>query len=176
MRIHTAFLALFLLLFIGCVQDQKSERQTISPDTLQKSLEYANKHLIRTEDRQIDDYLARYNWNAVKTATGLRFLRYHEGRGMETVEGSLVRINFKISLINGVECYSSEIDGAKEFVIGRSNEINGLEEALLMMKVGDKAKLVIPSHLAFGLPGDQEKIPMRATLIYDVELLSVQNP
>jgi FKBP-type peptidyl-prolyl cis-trans isomerase len=176
MRIHTAFLAVFLWLFIGCGQEQKPDQQVISPDTLQKSLEYANKHLIRTEDRQIEDYLARYHWNAIQTPTGLRFLRYHEGKGMVAVEGSQVRINFRVSLINGVECYSSEIDGAKEFVLGRSNEINGLEEGLLMMKVGDKAKLVIPSHLAFGLPGDEEKIPMRATLIYDVELLSVQNP
>ena len=41
------------------------------------------------------------------------------------------------------------------------------------MKVGDKAKFIIPSHLAFGLLGDENKIPKRATLVYDVELIDV---
>jgi FKBP-type peptidyl-prolyl cis-trans isomerase len=165
-----------LLIFCGCNSSQDiPPAQLISPDTLRRSLDYANKQLVRSEDRQINDFIERYNWKTEKTPTGLRFLRYAEGKGIQPRVGNQVKIKFKVSLINGMECYNSDNDGPKKFVIGRSNEINGLEEGLLMMRVGDKAKLIIPSHLAFGLPGDMEKIPMRATVIYDVELLSVIN-
>ena len=41
------------------------------------------------------------------------------------------------------------------------------------MKEGDKAKLILPSHLAYGLIGDQNKIPQKATIIYDIELLEL---
>ncbi|MGE5317418.1 MAG: FKBP-type peptidyl-prolyl cis-trans isomerase, partial [Chloroflexota bacterium] len=40
--------------------------------------------------------------------------------------------------------------------------------------VGDHAKFVIPSHLGFGLIGDQNKVPPKSTLIYDIELLDLK--
>jgi FKBP-type peptidyl-prolyl cis-trans isomerase len=43
----------------------------------------------------------------------------------------------------------------------------------MLMKEGEKAIFIIPSHLAFGLLGDENKIPKRATLVYDVELVQV---
>ena len=51
---------------------------------------------------------------------------------------------------------------------------SGLEEGILLMKTGGKAKFILPPHLAYGLPGDGKKIPARAILVYDVELLSIQ--
>ena len=173
---YLLYISFIAVLLSACKEQSQKPLLNISKDSLDKALEVSNKQMLQAEERQITDLLNRYNWNAEKTATGLRFLIYLKGKGLTPVLGSKVKIHFKVALINGVECYDSEIDGAKEFVIGRSDEINGLEEGLMMMKVGDKAKLVIPSYLAFGLPGDMNKIPMRATLIYDVELLSVINP
>ena len=73
-----------------------------------------------------------------------------------------------------MECYNSDKDGLKLIELGKAEVESGLEEGILLMKVGDKAKLVIPSHLAFGLLGDENKIPKRATLIYDVELVEIK--
>jgi FKBP-type peptidyl-prolyl cis-trans isomerase len=42
------------------------------------------------------------------------------------------------------------------------------------MNVGDRAKFIVPSHLAFGLLGDQKMIPPQATLVYDVELINLK--
>jgi FKBP-type peptidyl-prolyl cis-trans isomerase len=42
------------------------------------------------------------------------------------------------------------------------------------MHVGDRAKFIVPSHLAFGLLGDQNKIPQHATLVYDIELVKIK--
>jgi FKBP-type peptidyl-prolyl cis-trans isomerase FkpA len=49
----------------------------------------------------------------------------------------------------------------------------GLEEGILLMHKGGKAKFILPSHLAFGLIGDQNKIPGKSTLIYDVNLIDL---
>jgi FKBP-type peptidyl-prolyl cis-trans isomerase len=51
---------------------------------------------------------------------------------------------------------------------------SGLEEVILFLKKGDRAKIIIPSHLAFGLVGDGNKIPAMATLVYDLELIELK--
>jgi FKBP-type peptidyl-prolyl cis-trans isomerase len=43
----------------------------------------------------------------------------------------------------------------------------------LLLRVGDKARFILPSHLAHGVPGDGVKIPRRATIIYDLELINI---
>ncbi len=165
-----------LIGFISCIfvlscGNNKTEKDKINLKEYEKPLEKANKHLVKTENEQIEDYISRYNWKMQETGTGLRYLIYEKGDGENAEKGKVVKINFTVNLINGNKCYSSIEDGPKEFVLGKSDEINGLHEGILLMKKGDKAKFIIPSHLAFGLLGDNEKIPMRATLIYDIELL-----
>jgi FKBP-type peptidyl-prolyl cis-trans isomerase len=79
-----------------------------------------------------------------------------------------------VRLIDGSEIYSSDQSGNKEFVIGRGGVESGLEEGILLMRQGDRAKFIIPSHLGFGLLGDQDKVPPKSTLIYDLELLELK--
>ena len=165
------FIGFFICVFVLSCSNKKTEKDNINLNDYEKPLENANKHLVKTENEQIEDYISRYNWKMQETGTGLRYLIYKKGDGENAEKGKVVKINFAVNLINGKKCYSSVEDGPKEFVLGKSDEINGLHEGILLMKKGDKAKFIIPSHLAFGLLGDNDKIPMRATLIYDVELL-----
>ena len=51
---------------------------------------------------------------------------------------------------------------------------DGLHKAVLYLKSGDKAKILIPSHLAHGLLGDSKKIPPMSPIIYDIEIISVK--
>ena len=57
------------------------------------------------------------------------------------------------------------------FTVGKGEVISGLEEGILLLHIGDKAKFIIPSHLAYGLLGDDNEIPTKATLIYDIEVV-----
>ena len=82
-------------------------------------------------------------------------------------------ISYEVRLINGNLCYSSAEKGPKEFTAGRGEVEVGIEEGILLMRVGDRAKFIVPSHLAFGLLGDQDKIPPQSTLIYDIELIKL---
>jgi FKBP-type peptidyl-prolyl cis-trans isomerase FkpA len=99
---------------------------------------------------------------------------YFHGSGAKVTRGKKVTIGFTVKLINGDLVYSSATDGLKEFEAGHGGVESGLEEGILLLRVGDKAKFIVPSHLAFGLLGDQRKIPQQATLIYDVELLNLK--
>ena len=99
---------------------------------------------------------------------------YKEGKGKKAETGDIVKINYKTSLLNGVNIYSSDESGAKEFEVGKAHVESGLEEGILLLKVGDKAKFIIPSHLGFGLLGDENKIPSKAALVYDIELISIE--
>lgn len=76
-------------------------------------------------------------------------------------------------MLTGDLVYSSEIAGEREFRIGRGGVELGLEEGILLMREGDKARFIMPSHLAHGVPGDGVKIPARAAIVYDLELLKV---
>ncbi|OPZ99705.1 MAG: putative FKBP-type peptidyl-prolyl cis-trans isomerase FkpA precursor [Bacteroidetes bacterium ADurb.Bin408] len=147
---------------------------TINSDSLKEPLEKANKHMIKVENEDIANYIRRHEWNMKTTGTGLRYMIYKQGTGSQAEPGDSVVINYKVNLINGIECYSSKETGPLRFLTGKSDVINGLEEAVLLMKVGDNAKVIIPSHLAYGLLGDEEKIPKRATLVYDIELTMVK--
>jgi FKBP-type peptidyl-prolyl cis-trans isomerase len=164
-------------MFISCGngKEQKPAKQIDTVNVYKKPLENVNKRLVKTEDEEINDFIARHGWKMNTTGTGLRYLIYKNGNGESSERGKVAKMNFSVRLITGDLCYSSKEEGPKEMLLGKSGEISGLEEALLLMKVGDKAKFIIPSHLAFGLLGDENKIPKRATLVYDIELLDVKS-
>ena len=135
-----------------------------------------NKAVVKTEDQEIGDLAGRYGWKMKTTPTGLRYMIYKNGTGERARKGKKATILYEIRLINGNLCYSSAQSGPKEFTIGQGGIESGAEEGILLMKVGDRAKLIVPSHLAFGLLGDQDKIPPQSALIYDIELLKLTNP
>ena len=164
------------LLFTSCDNEVKQQvKKGLDKRKVEQVLAEMNKEYIDVENQQIDDYLNRRNWNFTKTKSGLRYHIYKEGVGQSPITGSTVSIEYEISLIRGEVVYSSKELGPKVFVVDKSEEPSGLHEAIKYMKVGGKAMLVIPSYLAYGLLGDENKIPKKATLFYNVYLKEVKN-
>jgi len=159
---------------LSCVNTETRQKKTFTENELQKPLLEANKKVVKTERRQIDDFIARYKWNLTETGTGLRYSIYEHGTGQKAVEGKIAVLEYEVSLLDGEIIYSSGQSGLKEFRIGKGGVESGLEEGILLMKVGDRAKFIIPSHLAFGLLGDNNKISSKTTLVYDVKLLKLK--
>jgi len=95
---------------------------------------------------------------------------YKNGKGASPRKGDIACIKYSVSRINGDLVYRSDSITPFEFETGKAKVPNGLEEAVLLMKTGDHAKLIVPSHLAFGLLGDMDKIISRQILVYDLEL------
>jgi FKBP-type peptidyl-prolyl cis-trans isomerase len=162
------------VVFVSCRSRDEQREKNISPGQLEESLLEANKQAVLYEDRQIDDYIRRQDWKMQKTGTGLRYMIYEAGKGSKAEIGSIAELEYTVQLINGDQIYSSDIGGIKKFLIGKGGVEAGLEEGILLLREGDRAKFIIPSHLAFGLAGDRDKIPPKATLIYDVKLLKIK--
>lgn len=173
-KIKTAAFLSGILLLMACGNSAVEPPQQ-KDDSLEykKPLMNVNQDLVKKESAQIEDYIARYQWDMKETGTGLRYNIYKKGNGPAGAKEMRATIRFTVNLINGQVVYDSKTDGLKSFELGKAEVESGLEEGIMMMHVGDRAKLIIPSHLAFGLLGDENKIPKRATLIYDVELVSL---
>lgn len=167
---------LVCMFFVSCADDPQPSRATRHLKMTDDTLVNINKKVVKTESQEIDDFLERYRWKVQTTSTGLRYMVYHSLNGQKAKRGDKVVLRYKLQLLNGDLLYNSAMEGPKEFIIGTGGVENGLEEGVLLMGKGDKAKLVVPSHLAYGLLGDLKKIPERAVLVYDVELVSVSTP
>jgi len=140
-----------------------------------RSMEDINRQMALEEDAVIEGYAERRGWDLIKTGTGLRYMIYESNEAGETaIDGQIVTLEYKVSLMDGAEIYSSDDDGPRSFKIGQDNVESGLHEAMTYLKLGDKARIILPSHLAHGLTGDNNKIPPRSTVIYDVELIGLR--
>lgn len=165
-------LPLFVCLLFAC--GDKPQYNTPKPllkDSLTEPLINTNKKIGEGEKRDIDNFVKRKNWPMTETGTGLRYYIYENGKGPAVNSGDLVTVDFEITLLNGQVCYSSEETGSEEFVVDHDHVETGLHEAIKYLHVGDRAKIIIPSHLAFGLTGDMDKIPPLSPIVYDLEVL-----
>ncbi len=166
-------LLLFLVLFSCNNNKTKNNSKAFNFIVEDSIMEAAHKEAVRKESIQINDFLSRYKWNVKRSGTGLYYDIYKTTNAPTIRNGNRVLLDYTIIFLNGDTVYSSLIDGKKEFIIGKSNEVSGLEEALLMMGKGEKAKLIVPSYLAFGITGDFNKISINNTLVYDIEVVDV---
>lgn len=139
-----------------------------------ESLEKANRVLVNTEEENINDFVKRYGWDMEKTGSGLRYMVYKEGDGPKVMKGRIVSLAYDLRFLTGDIVYSSKEDGLLTFQVGQGGVASGLEEGILLLHQGDRAKFILPSHLAFGLLGDDKRIPPRTVLVYDVEVLDLQ--
>src|SRR6266850_733006 len=109
------------------------------------------------------------------TASGLQYKVLKEGSGESPKETDTVVTNYKGTLLDGTEFDSSyKRNEPASFPVNRV--IKGWTEALQLMKPGAKYQLFIPSSLAYGERGAGQIIGPNATLIFDVELLSIKPP
>ncbi len=176
MRFNGCWLVLpVFVLLLSCNETQPPSAPPEMPmQEVEKSLETTNKKAVQTEDQRIDDFIQRYKWPVTKTPTGLRYWIYKQGTGEAATFGKTVTLNYETRLLTNALIYSSKEDGPKEFKVGSGGVEAGLEEVILLLRVGDKAKLVLPSYLAFGNTGDNDRITAKVSLVYDIELIKVQ--
>lgn len=177
MNIKVIFV-LFLSIFImSCSTDRSYKNNSDDTETLaakkKKSLLKVNRYLVNSENKDIENYINRHGLDVTKTGSGLCYQITKEGDGVKAETGKIVALDYKVKLITGDVIYSSDNDGPLVFKIGRGGVESGLEEAILHMKMGDEAIIIIPSHLGHGLLGDSEKIPQRSTIIYEIRITNI---
>jgi peptidylprolyl isomerase len=111
------------------------------------------------------------------TVNGLAYSDLVTGTGDPVSAGQIVTVNYSGWLEDGTMFDSSIPRGEPfSFTLGQGSVIPGWEEGLLGMQVGGKRQLIIPAELAYGEAGSGGVIPANATLIFDIELLEIQEP
>ncbi|MEQ5791780.1 peptidylprolyl isomerase [Muricauda sp. NFXS6] len=110
-----------------------------------------------------------------KTDSGLRYKIIQKGSGAKAEKGKTVSVHYEGALTNGQIFDSSyKRNQPIDFALGVGQVIPGWDEGISLLQVGDKARFVIPSHLAYGKTGAGGVIPPNATLVFDVELMNVK--
>lgn len=110
----------------------------------------------------------------IELPSGLQYKVLKEGNGKKPKATDKVRCHYEGMLLDGT-VFDSSIKRGEPAVFGVNQVIQGWVEALQLMQEGSKWRLFIPSEMAYGARGAGNSIPPHATLIFDVELISVES-
>jgi FKBP-type peptidyl-prolyl cis-trans isomerase len=110
------------------------------------------------------------------TDNGLYIIPEKNGTGIEVAVGKTIEVSYKGYFLNGTCFDSITVKQPLEFIYGNDMQvIAGIDVAIGKMKEGDKSKIIIPSHLAFGEKGSTNGlVPPFTTLLYELEILKVK--
>lgn len=162
----------------GVMEDSKvmtAEQATTYAETIQNRMASEKATAKYGDYRKVNEaFLAE---NAKKagvttTASGLQYEILTAGTGIKPTAASVVKVHYHGTLIDGT-VFDSSVERKEPATFGVSEVIKGWTEALQLMPVGSKWRLYIPQELAYG-PAEQGAIKPFSTLIFDVELLSIE--
>jgi len=148
----------------------------IFDEQMKKQKEEADKQAQANKGKETDmiaAYIKEKAPNAVKTASGLYYVIESEGTGPKPQTGQTVTAHYTGTLLNGKE-FDSDRGAGFSFTIGQHQVIEGWDEGFALMKKGTKAKLIIPSNLAYGERGAGRDIGPFSPLVFEVELVDIK--
>lgn len=141
-----------------------------------RTFEGAREKRVAEEQAAIEAELDKLATGFNKTDSGLRYQIIQSGDGKKAQTNTTVSVHYKGQLSDGTVFDSSyKRNQPIDFTLGVGQVIPGWDEGIALLKVGDKARFVIPSHLAYGSRGAGGVIPPNANLIFDVELVGVKS-
>lgn len=160
-----------LVLLTTCEEARERPPQGI-PDAHARMEE--NQRAMRMEERDIENYIERHGLTLHRSGTGVRWALLRNAPGDSVRPEDRVRVNYRVELIDGSVAYASAPGAPEGFRVEHDDVESGLHEGIQHMGPGDSAIIVIPSYRAHGLVGDQQRIPMRSTVIYRIGLVNVE--
>lgn len=128
------------------------------------------------EKKILEKYISDCGISQSAVGNGMYYIRLADGKGVTPDSGRVALLNYRGYFLNG-RCFDSSFESQPfEYIVGAEEQlIPGLTLGVRRMHEGEKAKFIIPSHLAFGSSGSSTgMVPPFTTVIYEVELLKVQ--
>lgn len=148
-------------------------------DYVQTKVEQAQAESMKTQNADViaesEAFLAENakREEVIVLPSGLQYEVITEGNGEIPVDGDQVKVHYHGALLDGT-VFDSSVDRGEPIVLGVNQVIPGWTEALKLMPVGSKWKLYIPSDLAYGAQGSGADIKPFSSLVFDVEVISIE--
>jgi FKBP-type peptidyl-prolyl cis-trans isomerase len=168
-------------MFASCAEEPevilRQAQESPEVDWTKENSTNLSKSLAIDEEINIKLFLEQHKkWKMTKTGSGLQYYIYEHGK-IDTMyspkPGDIAEIEYVVTLLDGTECYRTEENKYEEFKVDNSEIESGIQEGIKKLTIGDRAKLIIPSHLGHGLLGDSDKIPPLTTLVIDIRLIGI---
>jgi FKBP-type peptidyl-prolyl cis-trans isomerase len=164
------------LIYDVVIVDVQTKTEYEKEQADKKKIEAQKQESAKKDESALRQKYLQDNKITVKpTASGLYYIEKVKGTGAQAVAGKKVKVHYKGTLLNGKQFDSSIGKEPYAFTLGKHQVIEGWDEAIAMMKKGGKATLIIPSSLAYGERGMGEDILPYSTLVFEVELVDVQD-
>lgn len=140
-----------------------------------RTFEGSREQRLADEKKLAEEALEKLAAGFKQTESGLRYQIIQKGSGKQAEKGKKVSVHYQGALDNGMVFDSSyKRKQPIDFTLGVGQVIEGWDEGIALLQVGDKARFVIPSYLGYGSRGAGGVIPPNATLVFDVELMDVK--
>ena len=168
--------------FIQAVEDALKGKE---PQISMKDMQNIITQYKKTVDKQQSDAIAmnrqagntflaenKKKEDVIESPTGLQYKIIKQGKGEKPATGSKVTVHYKGSLIDGT-VFDSSYERGQPATLSLAQVIKGWREALPMMEIGSKWQIYVPSELAYGDRSASRLIGPASTLIFDIELISI---
>jgi len=139
--------------------------------------EKIHNELREQEKKELQEYIAKENITVSPTLSGMFFISKREGSGKYIKPGDLVKAHYTGYFLDG-SVFDTSVGASSpfEFQVGYGGVIQGWEEAALKMKKGSRARIILPSSLAYGKSSPDFPIPPFTPLMFDIEIIDVISP
>lgn len=169
------FLLLFFVFTLACNQRPKvNVKSRVVVDSTNEKLIKINRYLTKKDEIRIRNYAERRNWSMQLDSNGYFYEILKEGKGELAQDKMIATISYRLDLLEGRTCYSSDSTGLIRFKVGFNELFSGIDKGILKLRKGGKARFIFPPFWAYGLIGDQKCIPARSSIIYEVELINLE--
>jgi len=170
---------IILLFFISCKHPYQQKITVETDSHIENFFIHANKKIIRNEEVKIDSLISEVSMPFFRDSTGIRFLIDSYSNFVDSfiypIDGDVVSIAYNCFVFDDVEnIYDSYLTDTIRFKIGYSKQMRGLNYGIKLLQIGDKAKIIIPSYLGFGMSGYGKSVPPYSTLLLNVKLLNIE--
>lgn len=153
--------------FMACKSERNPPKQMLEKQQALTILEY-NQMLVDRTSKMMQEYVDSSLISYSETGTGLYVSELLSLNRVKPSIDTRVEVSYKVTVMQNGYSYAKKENG-----LVKTLSIKGIKEAVQLMEEGEKAQLLIPPHLAFGIRGDGNKIVPAAVLIVELQLIKI---